>query len=222
MSQAALVLAGAAYRIAQHLAHMLDLRVGRGIGVDALDQFVEQAELGKRRHRVRHRHDGFTECVECFDRATRDACGRFLAHGMHHRAGRVERDDPVRLIAVREECTGHGRTDDQRNHRMPGVARRCIGIDGGCAREVKAERFFAVAVCLALHVDNRHDRTARVAFFVQRNHLAHCACELPALFEADDVIGRARKAVLRIGHDGDEARGFVAERSVAAPHRRSG
>ena len=39
----------------------------------------------------------------------------------------------------------------------------------------------------------------------------HRAREQPALFESDDVVGRARKAVIGIGHDGEEACALAVE-----------
>src|SRR5258708_1306236 len=103
---------------------------------------------------------------------------------------------------------------------MPGVARRCIRIDRSGAGKVNAEHLFAVAVCLAFHIDDRDDWAARTARLVLRDDLAYSARELPALFEADNVIGRAGKTVVGIGDDRNEARGFAAKRRIAAPHGR--
>jgi hypothetical protein len=93
---------------------------------------------------------------------------------------------------------------------MPGIARRCIRIDRSGAGEVNAEHFFAVAVRLTFDIDDCDDRAARSARFVLRDGLAYCARELPALLETDDVIGRTRKAVVRIGDNRNEARGLAA------------
>ena len=81
-----------------------------------MQQLAKQTELREIRNGVGHRGDPACERFEFLDRASCDAGGGRLVHGVDHHAGVIEGQDAVRLIAVGEKTARERLTDDESNH----------------------------------------------------------------------------------------------------------
>ncbi len=179
---------------------------------------MQESQPGERAYVVGHGRDAFAELLELLDRAARHPRRGLLAHGVNQHFGRVERQNAVGLVAVAQERARHGCPDQQRHDRMTRQARARVGVHRPRAREVDAEELLAPAVGLAGDVHQGDDGASPRAF-VLRHRAAHLARQRPGLIQSDFSLACARKAVGRIGHDGDESRALLGERRVRKPHR---
>ncbi len=134
---------------------------------------------------------------------------------MHQHAPIVNRDQTVRLIAVRQKRARHRLADNQADHRMSSQAR--FGIGASCAgkRLMNAERLFASTVGLARHVDDRDNRALHVAVFICVDGFIHHLRQRPALQQPDFAARGARVVVVCIGHHGDQTYALAVEFAVS-------
>ncbi len=179
---------------------------------------MQQAEPGVGANIVGHGRDTLAQLFQFRHRAPGDARRRLLAHGVHHHLRRIQRQQAIGLIAVRQEGAGHGLADQQRNHRMAGEARRSIGVGRSGAGQVDAQQFLAPPIGLAADVNQGDNRPAR-AVAVGGDDAAHLLRQGPAFFKADFTIARTGKTVVRIGHHRDETGGRIAQGGFGRAHR---
>src|ERR1700730_2739012 len=118
---------------------------------------MQQTMLGEVMRVVRYGDYRMCQLFEFFDRTSRDARRSLFVHGMDDDAIVIERQNAVRLIAVREKSAGDSVADYERDHGMAvhagvgiGVGRRRCGQKDRCS-------LIAPAISLALHIDDAED-----------------------------------------------------------------
>src|SRR5580704_8751661 len=142
---------------------------------------------------VRHGHDLVAQAFQLFDGAQRDSRSRLLMHRVDHDVMVVKGEDPVGLVAVGEEASRDGLTDDKRDYRMSLHASRCVR---GCGRRSGQEYrrcFFTAAISLTLYIDECHDRALFLARS-QRNRLPDAARQPIGFLQTDLALARTGKA----------------------------
>src|ERR1700733_13009082 len=118
-------------------------------------------------------------------------------HRVDHDVMVVKGEDPVSLVAMGEEASRDGLTDDKRDYRMSLHASRRVR---GCGRRSGQEYrrcLFAAAISLTLYIDECHDRALFLARS-QRNRLSHAARQPIGFLQTDLALAGARKAASRV------------------------
>ena len=129
----------------------------------------------------------------------------------------IQCQQPMALIAMREEAPRQGGADDQGHDRMSGHAGRCIGVGGRSERKVDAQECLEAPIGLALDIDdgdNRPPRTGRIG----SDSFPDVMGERPSLLEPKLTVPRSRKAILRIRHNREQPYQLASPDCVGDEH----